>query len=203
MAGLRHSAFVCTLLIVGCASVNAPRADSSRGSETAAAPPGAVPSAVAEAPVLAEWAPHHVEFSYFGITTLYTCDGLESQVKRILLQLGARPDARVRASGCPGIDLPSRTAWVDADFHTLVPTTDATARDTIKARWTPKLLQAQRPNFLGYGDCELVSEMRGLISQNFSTRGLDYSAHCFPHVENPDDYQIKADVLQALPAKAG
>jgi hypothetical protein len=43
--------------------------------------------------------------------------------------------------------------------------------------------------------------MRALISQNFSTRGLNYSAHCFPHVETLDDFHIKADVLQALPGK--
>jgi hypothetical protein len=157
--------------------------------------------AVADEPVIAAWQAHHVEFNYFGITTLYTCDGLEGQVKRILLQLGARKDLKVHARGCPGIDLPSRTAWVDADFNSLTPATDVNAPDTVKARWTAELLRAQRPNFLGSGDCELVSDMRALISQNFSTRGLNYSAHCFPHVETLDDFHIKADVLQALPGK--
>jgi hypothetical protein len=159
------------------------------------------PAADVDAPVLAAWQAHHVEFNYFGITTLYTCDGLEGQVKRILLQLGARKDVKVRASGCPGIDLPSHSAWVDADFHSLAPATDVNAPDTVRARWTAELLRAQRPNFLGYGDCELVSDMRSLISANFSTRGLDYSAHCFPHVETLDDFQIKTDVLQMLPGK--
>ncbi len=193
---LGSAAFVACCAVVGASCADAP------GARTGGAtnPSGSAP-AVIDAPLLAAWQAHHVEFNYFGITTLYTCDGLEEQVKRILLQLGARKDVKVSARGCPGIDLPSRTAWVDADFHSLAPATDASAADNVRAQWTAELLRAQRPNFLGYGDCELVSEMRALISQNFTTRGLDYSAHCFPHVESLDDFEIKTDVLRALPGK--
>ncbi len=50
------------------------------------------------APVASTWQHHKVEFQYFGVTTLYTCDGLEAQVGRILQFLGARKDLQVRAN---------------------------------------------------------------------------------------------------------
>jgi len=51
--------------------------------------------------VTGAWQHHHVNFSYFGITALYSCDGLESNIRSLLLHLGARKDAKVNARGCP------------------------------------------------------------------------------------------------------
>ena len=106
------------------------------------------------------WQHHKATFNYVGFTTLYTCDGLEDHVRQILLHLGARKDARVRATGCPGpYNAPSSTAWVDADFYPLAPAADAGASDTVKARWTALEVTPRRPNFMGDGDCELVQGM--------------------------------------------
>ena len=49
--------------------------------------------------VTSTWQHHHVNFSYFGITTLYSCDGLESNIRSLLLHFGARKDAKVTAQG--------------------------------------------------------------------------------------------------------
>ena len=106
------------------------------------------------------WQHHKATFNYVGFTTLYTCDGLEDHVRQILVHLGARKDARVSASGCPGpYNAPSRTAWVNADFYTLAPAAEAGAPDTVKARWTALEVTPRRPNFMGDGDCELVQGM--------------------------------------------
>ena len=75
----------------------------STAAETTAAPPTEV--------VTGAWQHHTVTFNYVGFTSLYTCSGLRSQVRQILLHLGARNDLKVSAVGCPGpYDAPSRTA---------------------------------------------------------------------------------------------
>ncbi|MGB6310694.1 MAG: hypothetical protein WBF89_23165, partial [Steroidobacteraceae bacterium] len=104
------------------------------------------------------WQHHKAAFSYFGVTTLYTCDGLEGHVGQILRHLGARKDVQVSARGCPGpYNTPSHTAWVEADFYTLAPAAAAaSAAETVDARWTPMEVTARRPFFMSEGDCELV-----------------------------------------------
>jgi hypothetical protein len=145
------------------------------------------------------WQHHHASFNYYGITSLYSCDGLESNVRSILLHFGARNDAKVSANGCPnGPSVPGRTAIVDADFYTLAPTSDSA--DSVKAQWVPVVVDSTRPYFMGRGDCELVDEMKDLLSKNFSLRDLTYRAECVPHQTNLDDFAVKAQVLKAVPA---
>jgi len=145
------------------------------------------------------WQHHHGNFSYYGITTLYSCDGLESNIRSLLLHLGARKDATVSASGCPnGPSVPGRNAIVDADFYTLSPSSDA--NNTVKAQWIRVEVSPTHPYFMSHGDCELIDEMKDLISKNFSLRELSYRADCVPHEVNIDDFTIKAQALKELPA---
>jgi hypothetical protein len=149
------------------------------------------------------WQHHKVTFSYFGFTSLYTCDGLEDEVRQILLHLGARKDAKVSASGCPGpVGVPSRSAWVDADFYTLAPVAAAGGSDTVKAQWTSLEVRPRRPTFLGEGACELIQEMKDLITQNFSLRDVDYRTSCFPNEVTVDGFAVKGQALRALPLKS-
>ena len=159
----------------------------------------------AESPVetqSAAWQSHHVQFDYFGITARYTCYGLEDKVRAILIYLGARSDLSVRAQGCPrGGDSISRTAWVTADFSTLVPADAPASAATTPASWTSLKLQADRPYFMGNGDCELIDQMRKVLSDNFSWRGqVSISASCQPHTVQIYDYHIQGEVLKATPA---
>jgi hypothetical protein len=150
------------------------------------------------------WQHHKVTFSYFGFTTLYTCDGLEEEVRQILLHVGARKDAKVTASGCPGpVGVPTHSAWVAADFYTLAPVAAANnGADTVKARWTSLEVRPRRPSFLGEGSCELIQEMKDLITQNFSLRHVDYRTSCFPHELTLDGFAVKGEALRALPLKS-
>jgi hypothetical protein len=153
--------------------------------------------------VTGAWQHHKVNFSYIGYTSHFTCDGLEERVQAILLHLGARKDARVVASGCPGpIGATSRTAWVDADFHTLVPVDNAGGSDTVKASWTPLEVTPKSPRFMGDGDCELVQSMKNLITQNFSLRDIEYRTDCVPHQLTMDGFAVKGQVLRTLPVKS-
>jgi hypothetical protein len=153
--------------------------------------------------VTGAWQHHKVNFSYIGYTSHFTCDGLEERVQAILLHLGARKDARVVASGCPGpIGATSRTAWVDADFYTLVPVDNAGGSDTVKASWTPLEVTPKSPRFMGDGDCELVQSMKDLIIQNFSLRDIEYRTDCVPHQLTMDGFAVKGQVLRTLPVKS-
>ena len=158
---------------------------------TAAEPGGQVVSGA--------WQHHHVNFSYYGITALYSCDGLENNIRSLLLHLGARKDAKVSARGCPnGPSVPGKVAIVDVDFYTLSPSSDG--NDTVQAQWMPVLVSPTHPYFMSHGDCELIDEMKDLISKNFSLREVDYRTDCVPHQVNIDDFSIKAQALKELPA---
>ena len=151
--------------------------------------------------VAGTWEHHTAHFSYFGITSLYSCSGLESNIRQLLLHLGARKDLTVHAYGCPyGYDTPGRIAVVDLDFYSLSPSADANAANRVQARWTPVQVSANRPNFIGHGDCELITEMKDILSKNFSLRDLKYRTDCVPHEVNLNDFSVSAEVLKPLAA---
>jgi hypothetical protein len=150
----------------------------------------------------AVWQHRKLTFNYVGFTTAFTCDGLDTHVRQILLHLGARKDAKVTATGCPGPgNPPSKTAWVAVDFYALAPATDASApADRVSARWSPVELTPQRPSFMDDGDCELIQGMKDLITQNFTLRDVEYRTDCFPHTVTIDGFAVKGQALRASPA---
>jgi hypothetical protein len=165
----------------------------------------AAPEAQSTVTQPAVWQLHHAQFDYYGITSRYTCDGLENKVRQILEYLGARHDVNVVATGCPrGPESFSRTAWVKVDFSTLVAASDAgTPADAVAATWAPLKLAAQRPVFMGDGDCELVDHMRKLLTDNFSWRGkLAYRTDCPIETTEFHDYQIQGELLKLSDQRA-
>jgi hypothetical protein len=149
--------------------------------------------------VTATWQHHKVNFSYFGITSLYSCTGLETNIRSILLYFGARKDAKVTAQGCPqGPDVPGRYAIIDTDFYSLAPSSDSS--DTVPAQSMPVIVSPRQPYFVSGGDCELIKEMKDLITKNFSLSDLKYRTDCIPYEVNVEDFRIEAQALKALPA---
>jgi hypothetical protein len=186
------------LAVLGSLAFGVPVSDAA---DAAAATPPAGVTAPSDL-VAGAWQHHKVTFSYFGITSLFTCDGLEDHVRQILLHLGARRDAKVRASGCPGpYNTPSHSAWVEADFYTLAPAATKGA-DTVIARWTPVEVTPRRPDFMGDGDCELIQDMKDFITKNFTLRGIEYRTNCVPHELWMDSYAVKGQALRAVPLKS-
>jgi len=166
-------------------------------------PVGAANAAPEEEPAV--WQAHHVQFDYFGITARFTCDGLEYKVRQILEYLGARSDAIVTATGCPrGPESISRSAFVQADFNTLALSTGSgDSAATTAAVWTQLNFRAQRPNFLGDGDCELIDQMRKVLTDNFSWRGkVAYRTDCPIETIEFRDFQIQGELLQPVPKPA-
>ncbi len=147
------------------------------------------------------WQHHKVTISYFGITSSYSCDALEEHVRNILLHLGARRDAKVDANGCArGQDVPSHNAWIETDFYTLAPADakSGASTDTVKAYWAPREVTPRQPYFMGDGDCELIEQMKDLISKNFSLRDVQYQTDCVPHEITVNGFRIKGQALIAV-----
>jgi hypothetical protein len=160
-------------------------------------------SAAAGPVVSGTWEHHHATLNYYGITALYSCDGLEQNIRSLLLYLGARKDAAVSARGCPrGSSVPSNIAIVDIDFYSLSPSAEAEGANIVQARWTPVTVNPTRPYYMGRGDCELIYELKEILSKNFSLRELNYQTNCVPHQITLDAFSIQAEALKALPAAA-
>lgn len=149
------------------------------------------------------WQHRQATISYFGITSLYTCDGLEDKVRALLQYLGARADLKVHATGCPGgPNRPSSTAWVNVDFYSLAPA-EAGAAEGIDTGWRALTVMPNRPTWMGAGECELMDQMKDVVLKDFSVRSVDYRTHCFPHDVGINDYAVKGEILVPAAAKAG
>ncbi len=150
------------------------------------------------------WKHHHAAFQYYGLTALYTCDGLEDKVKQILLFLGARKDAQVQATGCfRGPNSPSHEAFVTVDFDTLQAAPESSDADIVQAHWAATQVTPRRPQFMDEGDCELVDGMRAVVKEGFSWRGLDYNASCVPYSLTLGGFNVRGEVLRpTVPAAA-
>lgn len=148
------------------------------------------------------WVHRHANFNYWGVSSLYSCDGLEDDIRSLLLHLGARKsDVKVDARGCPrGPNVPSQTAFVEMDFYSLAPASDANAANSVQARWAPVQVNTTHPDKLGRGGCELIEEMKDIISKNFSFRDLQYRTDCVPYQESPNPFSIHAEALKPLPS---
>lgn len=142
----------------------------------------------------ASWKHQQLKFNHMGFTSYYTCDALQDKVRQVLKHFGARDGIKVRATGCPGgPNSPSATAWVEADFEALVP--DSAGGD-VKTQWKPIRLSANRPSFMGAGECELVDEIKPLLTKGFTLRDLSYTTRCSPHQVTTGDYDVRGEVLQ-------
>jgi hypothetical protein len=115
----------------------------------------------------------------------------------MLLVFGARKGLRVQATGCPyGSNVPSRSAWVTAQFDVLVPASVGGAAGAVQGHWVELKLQPKRPSFMGDGDCELVEQMRDSLTKGFTLRGVDYRTSCIPHEISINGYSVKGEVLR-------
>ena len=175
----------------------------SAGTAAASSPTADVPAAAAAAaPAPAHWRTQKIDMTYSGFTAAYSCDGIEGKIKEILLSFGARKDLKVRATGCEQTyhqmmpSAPSKMAFVDTEFSTLVPGPDPAGADTVQASWGKVQLTPGRPNFMGTGECELVDELRALLEKGFTLRAVEYRTDCVPKHVSVADYSVRAEVLR-------
>jgi hypothetical protein len=150
----------------------------------------------ADSGVVASTWQHHAEtIPYYGRTSKYNCDALESTVRAILLHFGARNDLTVRASGCGPANSPGTSAFIATDFYTLAPKTDSSSSETVAGHWTAKHLDPKHPYFMDDGACELIYQMKDLITKSFAIKDLRYYTDCVPHDININGFSVKGMAL--------
>lgn len=135
----------------------------------AAAAAAGEPQAVA--PVSAKWVARKLHFMYSPVsptftTTVYSCDGLESQMTSILRQLGASADLSVHATGCVRPSGPEKFPGVDATFSVLEPAETAehaAGSQSVTAQWDKVTLDSG-------ASCQLLEQVKRNVLPLFVTR---------------------------------
>jgi hypothetical protein len=163
-------------------------------------------ASAADAAVPAMWVAKKLNFTYLGFTARYSCDGLLDKVRKILLDLGARQDLKVAATGCDrGFGTPSRFPGVSGTVYALVPLGDkAPPTDTqpVNAQWQSVEIAPRGDPLSAAGDCELTEQIKQRILPLFSTRNVEYSSTCIPYQLQIGGTRLKAEVLVPTPPAA-
>jgi hypothetical protein len=159
-----------------------------------------------DAPVMAVWVPQKLSYTFLGFTAKYSCDGLQSKMRRILLKLGARAsDLQVRQKGCAGgLGRPTAFPGVNVQMSVLQPADANTppGTTTVPAHWRRVDLTQGRDPVDAAGDCELTEQVKQQVLPKFATRNVDYRSTCIPNQLTVGGTQLKTDVLMAdAPAK--
>jgi hypothetical protein len=177
------------------------------GAEAAIAPAQA-PDAAAGNPRAAVWRAQRVEFFYVGRTSRYSCDGLRDKVRAMLIDLGARRDLTVVASGCPGYDGPSGNGTglrLKIEFSSPALPTAATRplRDgdlaAVDARFQSFRIANDAFRNMGIGDCELVQQFAQQLLSKLTVRDVHQDIVCVPYQPNASRFLVSGEILKPLP----
>jgi hypothetical protein len=184
MTSLRALKVSCALVIcgssVGAFSGEASAADTERGA----------------------WQKHEYSFQFLGFTTTYSCDGLASKLKVLLIAAGARADAKSTSGACTrGYGAPDKFARAYLTFYTLAPVENGeNGSPPIKGVWHPVAIADRSPRELALGDCELVEQFRDKVLPMFTTRNVDNRMTCVPNQLSGSVINLKFDVFAGVPA---
>jgi hypothetical protein len=148
------------------------------------------------------WQKHEYSFAYMGFTSTYSCDGLASKLKTLLLAAGARADAKARAGACAsGFGRPDKFARADLTFYTLAPVDSALpAAGTVDGTWHVVTFEARKPRELSTGDCEVVEQFKTNVLPLFTTRNVVSGSTCIPHQLSGSRVDLKFESFGATPA---
>ena len=169
--------------------------------EALAEPPAESNPAQTSPPTWAVWTPKELRFVYMGFTSHYSCDGLADKMRSILLQLGARPDLRIRALPCSGsLGRPTEFPGVTVNMYVLTPWDATSANATVipvPAHWRLVELSTDRDPLREAGDCELLEQVKAHVLPLFTGRNVDYRSTCVPHQLQIGGTVLKAELLIA------
>jgi hypothetical protein len=152
-------------------------------------------------PAWAVWTPKELRFTYMGFTSHYSCDGLRDKMRAILLQLGARPDMKLREIPCAGqLGRPTEFPGVTVNMNVLTPfdPTKANATETpLPGHWKSVEITTDRDPLREAGDCELIEQVKSRVLPLFTTRNVEYRSTCVPNQLQIGGTLLKAEVLIA------
>ena len=161
----------------------------------AAADPAADPTNPAGSETQAVWTPKEASFTYTGFTTKYSCEGLVSQVRSVLLSLGARrEDLVVVGTGCLEPGRPVPFPGVKVRMTVLTPAS-GTAGNAVAAQWKHVRVRLDTDPLAEAGQCELVEQIKQKLLPLFATREVEFKPNCVPHQLNPNGTRLSAQVL--------
>lgn len=158
-----------------------------------------VAARAADAPVQAVWAEKQLHFTYLGFTSKYSCDGLRDRLRSVLLDLGARSDLKITATGCTeGYGRVSPFPGVSATLNVLQPLGDKAPPEgtqAVSAHWKRVDLTWHGDPLYAAGECELTEQIKELILPLFTVRDVDYNSTCVPNQLHVGGTRLKTDVL--------
>lgn len=193
--GERRGAVVQLRLIavLGLLALGAAAANAAGNASTAA---GSQPT------VAAHWVKKKLNFTYLGFTTHYSCQGLRDEVRKVLLELGARrSDLRVHEIGCTrSIGQPEPAPSVAGTFSVLVPGAGG-AQHPVSAAWQRVNVRVGRPGLDESGQCELIEQVKQKILPLFSTRNVAFRQNCIPYQLTPNGSSLSVEVLKGAHAE--
>jgi hypothetical protein len=145
------------------------------------------------------WQEHDYNFQYLGFTTTYSCDGLASKLKVLLIASGARTDATSTSSGCSrGYGIPDKFARARLVFYTLVPAVNGeNATAPINGVWRSVTFADLSPREVRLGDCELVEQFRDKVLPLFTTRNVENRMTCVPNQVSGSVLNLKFEAFAA------
>jgi hypothetical protein len=175
----------------------------------------------AETPaVQAVWKPVDLQFSYHGFTTSYSCDGLEWRMQAILKAIGAHPETRVSATGCP-TNGPSDHAFIHISGAFPVIAADApkpASKDKSREELLKRLgvksgvdqdqfpateqvidLSRERTAGLQPGDCELIEQLTRDVFPKLGIKIVEGDKRCFPNQVPISTPRLKVSALIKTP----
>jgi hypothetical protein len=147
------------------------------------------------------WQKHEYSFQYFGFTTTYSCDGLASKLRMLLLATGARADAKSISGACVrGYGSPDKLARANLRFYTLAPVGNGeNTSPSINGVWRSVAFADRSPREVGLGDCELIDQFRDKVLPLFTTRNIDNRMTCVPNQLSGSAIDLKFEVFAEVP----
>ena len=174
-----------------------------QGTGTAAATDASANATPASTAQTAHWVKKKLFFVYAGLQTQYVCQGLTDQMRKVLLQLGARKAGLdVHETGCTaGFNQPTPSPGVAGSFYVLEPVSPEQADSSngapgsVAAHWQPVQVRLDPPGRDVNGQCELLDQIKLHILPLFPTRNVQYKSTCIPYEEIVGGTSLRLEVL--------
>ena len=158
--------------------------------------------------VEAQWKVYQIRFFYRGRTTFYGCEGIEGVLRRLLLLLGARNDARVETNCVDTRNLRQnyfrklrRDQIVKLAFAMPVPAdkTD-TSREIMPAKWQETSITGVLARYLSSADCELLQQFQRDVLPLLMVRNKIKSLHCSDNQRDIDFMKSRRSLRMKMTA---
>ena len=146
----------------------------------------------------AQWQVHQVRFQYMGLSTMYTCDGIENSLLRLLKLLGARDDARVETK-CVNQLQARRFHRVLMAFAMPVPADKSDlSKEIFPAQYEEVRVVGSRSRLLNGGDCELLEEFERKVMPKLKVNKLGRKIRCIPNRREFNSLRYRVSALKMV-----